>query len=106
MNHEEDIRIYGEVINDTELSPFETIEVLHIRSELHEQYSNLSSEEKRTLFSYDLKLLENTDKMFKHIQKAYNFSKSTKPIQEWWWHLDKIVTGKIQISFRVEDTDA
>ncbi|MDA1675544.1 hypothetical protein [Bacillus cereus group sp. TH152-1LC] len=105
MNHEEDIRIYGEVVNDTELSPFETIEALHIRSELHEQYSNLSSEEKRALFSYDLKLLRNADAMVQHIQKVYNFSKSTNSIQEWWWHLDKITTGKIHLSFFVEDNN-
>lgn len=42
MNYEEDIRIYGEAVNDTELSPFETIEALYIRSELHEKHSNLT----------------------------------------------------------------
>lgn len=106
MNHEEDIRIYGEVVNDTELSPFETIEALHIRSELHEQYSNLTWEEKRALLLYDLKLLENADKMVKHIQQVYNFSSSVNSIQEWWWHLDKITTGKIYLSYLVEDTNS
>ncbi|MEJ1517777.1 hypothetical protein R3O67_31860 [Bacillus cereus] len=106
MNYEEDIRIYGEVVKDTELSPFETIEALHIRSELHEKYSNLTWEEKRALLLYDLKILGNADKMVKHIQQVYDFSKSTNPIQEWWWHLDKIITGKIHLSYLVEEKNS
>lgn len=44
--------------------------------------------------------------MVKHIQQVYDFSKSTNPIQEWWWHLDKIITGKINLSYLVEETNS
>ncbi|PGP14502.1 hypothetical protein COA01_29500 [Bacillus cereus] len=105
MSYKEDIRIYGEMISNTELSPFETLEALHIRSELQEQFSNLTKEEKIALISYDVKLLGNAEKMIKHIGQVYNFAKSTEPIQEWWWHLNKVVDGTFQISVHVENKD-
>lgn len=47
------------------------------------------------LRKYDQQLLDNVDRMYKHISKAYDFSLSKEPFTEWWWHLDKLVSGEL-----------
>lgn len=46
----------------------------------------------------DLKLLSNSQEMFEHIRKVYDFSTSTEPLEEWWWHLDKLLKGEIVLN--------
>lgn len=97
MSYVKDIQNYGEDVNDFEVSPFESVEMLHNRSDLHKVYNELTMEERQLLATYDLILIKHAEKMLKHIQKAYDFSLSDEPIEEWWWHLDKLVEGKISL---------
>lgn len=30
-------------------------------------------------------------------KKAYEFSTSTEPQEEWWWHLDKAASGELEV---------
>jgi hypothetical protein len=99
----EDIQNYGEDVNDFEVSPFESVQMLHNRSDLHKVYNDLTIKEKQLLATYDLILIKNAEKMLKHIQKAYDFSLSDQPTREWWWHLDKLIEGKI--SFVAKDME-
>ena len=86
----QDIENYGLDVNDFEASPFESVRMLHDRSELHRVYNKLTFQEKLELAKYDLQLIQNAKKMVAHISKAYDFSLSKQPREEWWWHLDKI----------------
>ncbi|GAB6439283.1 hypothetical protein CON36_36325 [Bacillus cereus] len=87
----EDIHDYGEYINDFEVSPFESIFMLHIRSRLKNEYEKLTNEEKKILNDYDNELRQSAHKMYEHLKLAYDFEKSNKPEDEWWWHLDRLV---------------
>ncbi|QED46893.1 hypothetical protein [Cytobacillus dafuensis] len=88
--HKQEIENYGHDVNDFEASPFETIRILHDRSELHKVHDQLTFQEKLELAKYDLQLIQNAKKMVEHISKAYDFNTSEKPREEWWWHLDQI----------------
>ncbi|MEJ1517730.1 hypothetical protein R3O67_31620 [Bacillus cereus] len=87
----EDIHDYGEYINDFEVSPFESIFMLHIRSRLKNEYEKLTNEEKKILDDYDNELRQSAYKMYEHLKLVYDFQKSNKPKDEWWWHLDRLV---------------
>lgn len=95
MNLSQEVHNFGLSVDDFSVSPFEAIEMLHIRSRLHHHINELDEEHKRLLQEYDQKLFENALRMYKHISQVYNFSKSDEPDEEWWWHLDKVVQGKL-----------
>ena len=54
---------------------------------------------------YDLRLLENVETMGDHIKKVYDFSNSVEPLEEWWWHLDKVLTGELEIELGLSPKD-
>lgn len=90
------IYLYGEGITDLETSPFEMLETFQIRSELH--HLPLSKEEKKMVASYDMKLLSNTEHVYEHVSKIYDFSGSSEAIDECWWHLDLLLNGEILLN--------
>lgn len=95
----QDILNYGEDVNDFEVSPFESVQMLHDRSDLQRVYHELTLEEQQLLSEYDLQLFKNADKMYRHIKNAYDFNLSKEAYEEWWWHLDKVASGDIKIGF-------
>lgn len=97
--HLESIDIYGKCVDDFDVSPFESIEMLHRRSNLDRVFDELNQDERISLLNYDLQLIKNAKKMTKHIAEVYDFSSSDEPLRQWWWHLDKVAEGKI--SFRL-----
>ncbi|MDA1675408.1 hypothetical protein [Bacillus cereus group sp. TH152-1LC] len=100
----EEIKYYGEDAIDTEISAFESVNMLHQRSWLQENIHNLSEEESELLRENDRKLLANAKNMFEHIRRIYDFSaRSTERLEEWWWHLDMVVDGRLKVS--LERTD-
>lgn len=104
MTHEEEIIDFQQTILDFELSPFETLECLHIRSSLREKYSQLTMKERALLLRADALVMENVEEISEHLRKAYNFSCSTEPYDEWWWHLDKVEQGKLKVTFNITTT--
>lgn len=82
MNLRKKIENYGEDISDFNTSPFEALEMLHVRSHIEEYKNELSEEEATLLRKYDQQLLNNADRMYKHISKAYDFSLSKEPFTE------------------------
>lgn len=88
------IEIYGNCVDNFEVSPFESINMLH-RSDLERVSLEFSYEERMKLLSYDMKLVENSEKMSKQIGEVYDFALSKEPLSQWWWHLDKVANGKI-----------
>lgn len=93
--HMEIIEIYGKCVVDFEVSPFESINMLHRRSDLEKVSHELTHEERLKLLSYDVQLIKNSKMMSKHICEVYDFALSKEPLSQWWWHLDKVADGKI-----------
>ncbi|MFJ8528384.1 hypothetical protein [Bacillus sp. NPDC094106] len=89
------IKNYGLDVSDFEVSPFESLNMLHTRSALKKIIHELTNEERIQLYSYDMLLIQNAKKMSEHIREVYDFSLSTEPSSEWWWHLDKVAKGEI-----------
>ncbi|MCR2823541.1 hypothetical protein [Lederbergia panacisoli] len=88
--YKQEIENYGQDVNDFEVSPFESVRMLHDRSELQKIYDELTFQEKLELARHDLQLIQNAKKMVRHIGNVFDFSTSAKPREEWWWHLDQI----------------
>ncbi|MDF0728259.1 hypothetical protein PY093_16460 [Cytobacillus sp. S13-E01] len=93
--YKQEVENYGQDVNDFEASPFESIRMLHDRSELHKIFDELTFQEKLELARYDLQLIQNAQKMVKHMNEVYDFTTSKNPREEWWWHLDQIAEGNL-----------
>jgi hypothetical protein len=89
------IRIYGRAMDDFEASPFETVDLLHRRSRIQRHWDELDPIEKAALKRYDRRLVRNAKRVYRHINQVYDFSMSDEPLEEWWWHLDKVAEGKL-----------
>jgi hypothetical protein len=96
-----DIEIYGEEVTDVEVSPFESIDMLHLRSRLNKDSHKMTLKERILLMKFDLRLLENVDKMVEHIGETYDFSNSIEPLEEWWWHLDKVASNELEVEIGI-----
>jgi hypothetical protein len=98
------IEVYGKGIENFDLSPFESIHLLHIRSNLEKVFHELTHDERIKLLSYDLKLIQNAKRMAKHIGSIYDFRLSKEPISQfwWWWHLDRVAKGEITFTLKAE----
>lgn len=92
------IELYGEDVEDTEISPFESVHMLYLRSVIEREIHKLTIEERIDLISYDIKLIKNAKRMYEHIRIINDFSLSKEPLSYWWWHLDKVANGKITFS--------
>ncbi|MCM2533273.1 hypothetical protein NDK43_13805 [Neobacillus pocheonensis] len=93
--YKKEIENFGEDVNDFEAIPFESIRMMHDRSELHKVYDELIFQEKLELARYDLQLIQNAKKMVEHMSRVYDFSTSKNPREEWWWHLNQIAEGNL-----------
>jgi len=91
------INDYGMLLDTLDLSPFETLNAMHLRSSLQKEINDMTNQQKLKLYQYDLYLLDRIEEFKKHLEEVYDFSSSDEPIEQWWWHLDKIVSGEIII---------
>lgn len=96
------IELYGKLIGNVEISPVESVDLLHRRSDLERVVHELTEDQKMMLSEYDLKLINNAKIMSEHIQKAFDFSVSDHPLSEWWWHLDLVASGKSPFNLNAE----
>ncbi|MCR2805318.1 hypothetical protein [Paenibacillus soyae] len=87
------IQNYGLDVDDFETSPFEAIEMLHNRSAIQARLTELNDDDRETLRQHDETLYRNATRMYQHIAHVYDFDRSTKPLTEWWWHLDKVAVN-------------
>jgi hypothetical protein len=97
MSFFEKIQQYGEEIKSKKVSGIEYMHMLHLRSELHKDYEKLTREERQQLALYDLELLKRAFEIKERLEEVFDFSLCDKPIQEWWWHLDKLIDGNIHL---------
>ncbi|QKY70208.1 hypothetical protein [Lentibacillus sp. CBA3610] len=97
MSMTKKVNDYGTLLDSLNLSPFETLNALSLRSHLEKELNNMTNQEKLKLYLYDLYLLDNIEEFKKHLEQVYDFSDSDEPTEQWWWHLDKVISGEIVI---------
>lgn len=78
--------------------------MLHRRSGLEQVFDELNLKDRLKLISYDVQLIENAKKMSEHIAEVYDFSLSEEPLDQRWWHLDKVASGEIVLRLNHEST--
>ncbi|MCA0172136.1 hypothetical protein [Bacillus sp. RAR_GA_16] len=103
--YRQDILNYGEDVSDLENSPFETLRMLHDRTELHRVQEQFDFEDKVLLAYHDLKLIENAENIVQHISSVYDFNLSDTneiPHEQWWWHLNKIAKGNMDFGIATD----
>ncbi|MED2737480.1 hypothetical protein [Bacillus toyonensis] len=88
---------YGILLDSLELSPFETLNALDLRSDLQKEVINMTNQEQLKLHQYDLYLLNHIDEIKNHLENVYDFKDSIEPFEQCWWHLDKIFSKEIII---------
>ncbi|WP_088052870.1 hypothetical protein [Virgibacillus dakarensis] len=105
MNYLKYIEQYGQDVTDFEVNPLETMDMLHLRSRLNKESHNMTLKERILLMKYDLQLLENVDRMVQHVERIYDFSSSMEPYEEWWWHLDQVASGELEVEIEATPKD-
>jgi len=102
--YNQDILNYGDDVKDLDCSPYEHLRMLHDRTEIEKNIHLLDRNEKNMLIMYDAMLLSKLEEMLEQISQVYDFSLSDVnniSIKYWWWHLDKIANGKLEIKYNV-----
>jgi len=96
---DERIEDYGSYVDDVDISPFEHLDAFLIRDSLYGNRHRLISRQQELLKHYDSLLIQNAEKIEKHMSRIYNFKSSVIIEKEkWWWHLDKIADGSLIIT--------
>jgi len=87
-----------ETINHPDLSGFELIEILDIRSQLAAREPVLSDNDKTELETIDHHLLELADLLVTRISEVADLAQMRKKAHvlpsHWWWYLDEITMRK------------
>lgn len=93
------IEHYGDYIDNYIISPFEHIDAWMIRDKLETYKEIMEEKQKEKLKQFDHILYRNAIKMHDYLLSAYNFEHSKNiPLEKWWWHLDKIKEGKLNVT--------
>jgi len=82
VSYKDIIADYRFVVLDFNLHPYENAVGLHIRTELHEDYSKLTLEEKLLLLSADVEVLNQVNEVYKRLSKVCIFKNTTKPTKQ------------------------
>jgi hypothetical protein len=79
-----------------EVSGFEILEILDIRSEIAKKERDLSPEERKKLEAADGIFLKNAAKFFAAISEIANLvemrERAKVPPSHWWWYLEKLIS--------------
>jgi len=102
LSYKDLINDYKFVVLDSNLHPYENINGLHIRTELHEEYNQSTLEEKLLLLNADVEVLNQVNEVYKRTSKVYIFKNTTKSTKQWWWHFEKIVRGELLVEFNIQ----
>ena len=95
-----------DIKDNLEVSPFEyTTETFRIRDYFEEIRSTLSESQKKELKELDFILLSRAYEFYKYLKPIKCWGTKDISIKRWWWHLDKIVTGKIEVDIENNHVD-
>ncbi|MBA2174219.1 hypothetical protein H0266_04800 [Halobacillus locisalis] len=104
--HKETLEKYGDKLMNQGANSFEQLQLLQERTEIFDIQQELTFDEAITLASIDLYLAENAQTIVDKIEGVYDFSLSDKneiPIEQWWWHLDKLSLGHLDFGIFVKE---
>lgn len=92
---EELLKHYTAEVHHPEVSGFEILELLDIRSEIAEKEKELSPEERRGLEVADGTFLKNAARFLATISEIADLAEMREragiPPSHWWWHLEKLL---------------
>lgn len=77
------------------VSAFEFDYAMFVRSKLENDYKKLTPKEKLLLLEQDKRLIADAQKYFTELKMLYG--DRNEPIEHWWYHLDKIVSGELVV---------
>ncbi|MDR6726121.1 hypothetical protein J2W91_004627 [Paenibacillus amylolyticus] len=96
MEYKKKISLYKlDVEGELNVSPFEYLDTFAIRSELHRSRDQLKQCDLQLIQYCDQQLLNRIEEFYSYIAEIYSFNDSKKPLEEWWWHLDRVVAGEL-----------
>ncbi len=85
---------YGNAVRFPEVSGFEVLEMLDVRSRLARRETDLTSAEQARLEKADTVFLEHTPDFFDRVDAIGNLSelrrRASAPCSHWWWYLEKL----------------
>ncbi|KQY92042.1 hypothetical protein ASD24_22300 [Paenibacillus sp. Root52] len=103
MDYQKMIQLYGiDMEDELEVSPFEYLDTFGMRSDLHRNRDKLEQTDLQLLHKYDQMLLNRSEELYNYMKPVYSFNDTSKPIEEWWWHLDRVVTGELLVDVSIE----
>ena len=104
--HKEAIERYGGKVMNQQANSFERLQLLQERTEIFDIQQELTYDEAIRLASFDLHLAENAQAFVEKIEGVYDFNLSDEhdiPIDQWWWHLDKLALGHLDFGIFVKE---
>jgi hypothetical protein len=92
------IEYLAEAMNHSDVSGFELIEILDVRSQLATREPVLSDDDKKILETLDRQLLRSADLWVTRISEIADLAQMRKNAHvlpsHWWWYLDEISMRK------------
>ena len=92
------IQYLAEAMNHPDVSGFELIEILDVRSQLAAREPVLSDDDKKRLETLDRQLLKLADLWVTRISEVADLAEMRKKAHvlpsHWWWYLDEITMRK------------
>ncbi|MDQ0172424.1 hypothetical protein [Paenibacillus tundrae] len=97
------IQLYGvDMEDELDVSSFEYLDTFGMRSDLHRNRDKLEQTDLQLLHKYDQMLLNRSKELYNYMKPVYSFNDPSKPIEEWWWHLDRVITGELHVEMSME----
>jgi len=94
----QELQYLAEAMNHPDVSGFELIEILDVRSQLAAREPVLSDDDKKRLETLDRQLLKLADLWVTRISEVADLAEMRKKAHvlpsHWWWYLDEITMRK------------
>ena len=92
---------YGiDVKDELDVSPFEFAYTFKCREYIAEEYESLDGNDKEKLQYYDTILISRAQEFYEYLKPIKIWGNSNALIKYWWWHLDKVISGKIKVDIK------
>jgi len=92
----------SEAIDHMDVSGFEVLEILDVRSRLASREPLLDEQDKASLEGLDRRLLQMADSLIERISEVANLAEMRRRSHilpsHWWWYLDGIITDKRKVA--------
>ncbi len=93
------IEDYAVDVEFSQVSGFEILEMLDLRSEIAEREKFLSETERRRLEEADRQFLHHAHEFHANVSKVANLEEERRrnnvPPSHWWWYLEELVRARV-----------